>query len=456
VICECLGRGGKGTVFKALDRHRSGLPLSQQYVAVKILHELPDSRREILEALRRELQSAQSLSHPNVVKMFDLDRDGSLDFFTMEFLEGELLSTLLSRFRLQPMPRSHAWSIIRQIAAGLQHAHERGIVHADLKPQNILITNSGEARILDFGASHAQTRATDGNPVRSTSSVSLAYASCELLDGRTPDPRDDLYALACISYELLAGAHPFQRRRSNEARDLGVVPARPKSLSRRQWNTLARGLSWHRAGRSLHVGVWLKGLKADARESPSLRDIQNSVETRRPAPQAPYFRLSIAATLLLITSVAWLLFVRLAPGGKVIGEALRAPTVKASSLPARPTPMVSPKADGAALSPPSAQAASRSRFAEVRVRRPAKASGEAPFVWWTEAASAKPGVDYVNQSKATQFFPAGRGSTSVFVKLLPRHTGNAPGVFYIAVAERADQNLLHVTHTAVRLPADPL
>ena len=158
VIEECLGKGGKGTVFKALDRYRSALPASQQYVAVKVLHQMPDSRLETLEALRRELQSAQALSHPNVVKVFDLDRDGNLDFFTMEFLEGELLSSLLLRFRSRPMPRSYAWSIIRQIAAGVQHAHERGIAHADLKPQNIMITNLGEVRILDFGASHALAR----------------------------------------------------------------------------------------------------------------------------------------------------------------------------------------------------------------------------------------------------------------------------------------------------------
>jgi serine/threonine protein kinase len=456
VIGECLGRGGKGTVFKALDRYRSGLPLSQQFVAVKILHHGADARQETLEALRRELQSAQSLSHPNVVKMFDLDRDGSLDFFTMEFLEGELLSSLLLRFHSQPMRRSHAWSLIRQIAAGLQHAHERGIVHADLKPQNILITNSGEVRILDFGASHALARSANSNPVRSTTSVSLAYASCELLEGRTPDARDDLYALACISYELLAGPHPFQRRRANEARDLGVVPARPTDLRRRQWNTLGRGLSWHRAGRSLHVGDWLKGLKPDTSESPSLRDIQISGETLGPVPKAAYFRVSIAATLLLITGVAWLLFVRLAPGGKVIGESLRAPAVSASSRSAPPIPLVSPKAEAAGLSPPNPRAAPRSRFAEVRVRRPPKVSGEVPFVWWTEGASAKPGVDYVNQSKATQIFPAGKDSTSVFVKLLPRPTGNAPGVFYIAIADRADKNPAHVTHTAVRLPANPL
>ena len=99
VIERRLGQGGKGTVFKALDRYRTALPLLQQYVAIKVLHHLPESRVETLEALRRELQCAQLLSHPNVVKVFDLDRDAGVDFFTMEYLEGELLSSLLARFQ---------------------------------------------------------------------------------------------------------------------------------------------------------------------------------------------------------------------------------------------------------------------------------------------------------------------------------------------------------------------
>jgi hypothetical protein len=167
----------------------------------------------------------------------------------------------------------------------------------------------------------------------------------------------------------------------------------------------------------------------------------------------------------LLTGVAWLLFVRVAPGGKVSGEALRAPLgserlVSSGAAPVAATPAQSgtalPRADGVVASLPGLQAAPRARFAEIRIRRPAKVSGNVPFVWWTEGASAKPGIDFVNQSKVIQSFPAGKNSTSVFVKLLPRPSGMSSGVFYIAVAERGDQNLKHVTHTAVRLPEDAL
>ena len=474
VIEQRLGQGGKGTVFKALDRYRTGLPLLQQYVAIKVLHHLPISRLETLEALRRELQCAQLLSHPNVVKVFDLDRDAGLDFFTMEYLEGELLSSLLLRFQTQPLPRAYAWSIIRQIALGLQHAHERGIVHADLKPQNIMITNSGEVRILDFGASHALTQQKDGHAARSTSSVTLAYACCELLDGRTPDPRDDLYGLACIAYELLVGEHPFQRRRATEARDFGVVPARPQHLSRRQWNILAKGLSWHRAGRSIRVGDWLKGLNRDPKEPVPLSNIGALQPVPVATPKAPYFRASVAASLLLMTGAIWLAFVRLAPGGRVSGESLPTKTLSASMLrtsqsalasaPAAPSVSSAPAAapspapvaaivadpGRAADSPQELQVVPGQHFAEIRVHRPAAARQDDPLVWWTEEASAKAGIDFVHQPKVSQSFPAGKKSMSVFIRLLPGSSASRSGIFYVAVAERGKGGSREVTRTTVR------
>jgi hypothetical protein len=461
VIERCLGRGGKGTVFKAFDRYRAALPQSQRYVAVKVLHRAPDSRFETLEALRHELQSAQCLSHPNVIKVFDLGRDGELDFFTMEFLEGELLSDLLARFHPGSMSRDHAWPIIRQISAGLQHAHERGITHADLKPQNVLVTNSGEVRILDFGASHGLSGALERDSGRgSTSSISLAYASCELLDGRAPDARDDLYALACISYEMLAGVHPFQRRRATEARDLGIVPARPIGLSRRRWNTLARGLSWHRAGRSVHLCDWVKGMSPSHSKTAgaALRDIQSFRQPARRDPEISYLHASVAATLLLIAGVAGLLFFHAAPGEQLGGGRSSAPL---GAKPGAPTGVTLLSASPAATAKPDLtraglQARRPARFAEVRIHRPARTRGASQFVWWTEGASAKPGIDYVSQSQADQAFPAGRDSTSVFVKLLPRPSGDSNGVFYVAVAERGDRNPRHVTHTAVRLPQNDL
>ena len=489
VIEQCLGSGGKGTVYKALDRYRSSLPAAQRYVALKILHAVADGREEMVEALRRELYCAQMLSHRNIVNVFELDRDGDIDFFTMELLEGELLSTVMARFQSQPMHRPHAWAIIRQIASGLEYAHSRKVVHADLKPQNIMITDSGEVRILDFGSSSVFGKQASQDRGRSVRSATPAYASCEILEGREPDPRDDLYAFACISYELLTGMHPFQRRRANDARDLGIVATRPVNLRRRQWQTLVKGLCWHRGGRSISVTDWFDRLKPDgeAQPLPASRDIHAAQANTSTASS---MKASVLLAIVAATVVALLLLMRFAPGAKTGGETLAAAAnvarpegqpasataneagdqntvVSAASPPAAAqSPLIgNARSDGNRTRLPSSRPAAISasdyevrpgeRFAEIRVHRSSGLNEEVPFVWWTEAASAKPGVDYVPQAKVTQRFPKGRSSTSFFVKLLPKASRVRPEVFYVAIGDAATGlSLGQIVHTAVWLPSN--
>jgi serine/threonine protein kinase len=285
VLESRLGSGGMGTVFKAMDRYRCDLTEDNRHVAIKFLHEETDSRPEVLSNLRREFFCAQALSHRSIVKVYELDLDDDVAFFTMELLQGELLSSVLDRSRPISISRSYAWEIIREIGDGLAHAHARNVVHGDLKPQNVMITNSGELRILDFGASHAPARQgsiADGAR-KSTINLTPAYACCELLEGQQADPRDDLYALACISYELLAGEHPFQGRRSTEARDLGLLARRPPGLTRQQWQALAMSLSWRREGRSISVRDWIAKLdpgRAAARPLARLLDLVRAISVR--------------------------------------------------------------------------------------------------------------------------------------------------------------------------------
>src|ERR1019366_2799126 len=219
-----------GAVFNAVDRYRCDLLEADRQVAIKVLYENIRNRPEVMAHLRREFYCAQTLSHRNIVKVYELDQEDDVAFFTMELLAGEPLSGVIERMRLLSIPRSYAWAIVKDVGAGLAHAHSRNVVHADIKPQNIMITTCGEVRILDFGVSSVLTRerwSADRNLKNHVAAVTPAYASCELLDGQQADPRDDLYALACLSYELLTGQHPFQRRTSTEARDLGMAPARP-------------------------------------------------------------------------------------------------------------------------------------------------------------------------------------------------------------------------------------
>jgi serine/threonine protein kinase len=488
VLEERLGIGGKGTVFKALDRYRSDLPEEDRYVAIKILHPTAHNRGELVADLRREFYCAQTLSHESIVNVYQLDRDADLDFFTMELLEGELLSSVLARLHPAAMSRRQAWAIIREIGSGLAHAHSRNVIHADLKPQNIMMTHSGELRILDFSNAVGHYTEDGVHRKHAFSSGTLAYASCEILAGRAPDPRDDVYSLACLTYELLAGEHPFQRRPATEARDLGIVPKRPPGLTRQQWQTLAMGLSWHRAGRSISVRAWLDKMhteRAASQRLPGVGDLQSAPVNRGASAS---LRATTMFVALLMTVSVWVSFVRWASGSRATGDdavpqllaerpnesnqphqqsgEVSAATIQdrtpaagsgvrsaAPSTAAPQAPESQPKLshnrghDAGRPKPPPASdrpllvsagnytVHAGEHFAEIRVRRSTLLRSNTEFAWWTEAASAKPGIDYVHQGKVIHSFPKGKNSTSFFIKLVPRALRARPEVFYVAIAE---------------------
>jgi serine/threonine protein kinase len=260
VIQNVLGLGGTGTVFEAIDRYRLDLPDSGQRVAVKVLHADTAGKSEVLTDLRREFQLLQSLSHPNIVRAHEYDRDGDIAFFTMEYLSGLSLESVLSAHREAVLERLHALIIVRDVAAALEHAHSRGVVHGDLNPGNIFITNDGEIRVLDFGAAHTpgQSPSITESAWDATAYAMPRYASCQLLDGERADVRDDTYSLACVLYVLLAGKHPFGELNAAQARDRRLKPARPANLTGRQWHALRAALSFDRQRRPADIAGWLE------------------------------------------------------------------------------------------------------------------------------------------------------------------------------------------------------
>jgi serine/threonine protein kinase len=446
VIQERLGSDGRGTVFKALDRYRSSFPDDQQHVALKAVHSGRDGSEHAVQELHRELRCGQLLSHRNIVNVFELDRDADVVFFTMEFLDGEFLIDLIERLRPATMQRLQAWQIIRQLGAGLEHAHERDIVHGDLNPRNILVTRDGEVRILGFGAAY----------------TTPAYASCELLEGRAADPRNDLYALACICYELLSGAHPFAGRRATLARDFGVKATRPAGLTGRQWRTLQTGLSWHRSHRSMSVHAWIQNLTNGIAEKHSKTPLLQ-LKAARPAKLPLHSRAAAVIALLLITGmgIAQLRAISerktsdsvamqaapnsldaQAPEATVAPEATQ--QAEAPVMDARPE-IAKDAMDGMTQRNPSVQQApltisvdgyqvsSGHHFVEIRVHR--NQLQNASFAWWTEPATARQDVDYVHQAKAIQTFPSDRRSTRLYVKLLPDSERSQRDYFYLAIAQ---------------------
>jgi serine/threonine protein kinase len=302
-----VGHGGMGTVFEASDEYRIDLPVGGRRLAVKVLHTAITQREELLSELKREFQHLQLLSHPNIVRVHEFDRDGDVAFFTMELLSGALLSRLLQARDSIALPRPEALAVIRDVGAAVYHAHSRGVIHGDINPQNIFITNDGELRVLDFGASHtllADRLAPEPVLSQRVAVATPGYASCQLLQGQPPDARDDLFALACVAYLLLSGQHPFPNRTAVEARAQRLRVRRPARLSGQQWRALRDGLRWDRERRPANVQKWLERLElSDA--APRLPRLAVLADAPSAANRKPLRALAAVAIIVLLAVGAY-------------------------------------------------------------------------------------------------------------------------------------------------------
>ena len=278
VLKELLGEGGMSCVFRASDRQREASG-DQGHVAIKMLRANMAARPDALRALRLEYDRAQRLAHPSIIRVFDLDSEGDRHFITMELLQGELLSEVIRRLRPEHLQREQAWAIIAQLGDALAYAHECGVIHADVKPGNVMITYDGELRLFDFGAAWLAQR----EPwIYETNGLSLqgatpTYASADRLSGDAPTTRDDIFSFCCLAYELLSGDHPYDRRPANLARDSGAKLARIPGLSGRQWRALRQGLAFRREDRPGNLRPLLRELGATLNSSrlPALLNLRS-------------------------------------------------------------------------------------------------------------------------------------------------------------------------------------
>jgi serine/threonine protein kinase len=274
-LIELVGEGGMGMVFRAIDRRKIEAQDRNPYLAIKILNEQFKRHPESLKALQREARKAQDLAHPNIVTVFDFDREGSTVYMTMEFLDGESLKDIIKK-NPNGLPVQQAISFIEGMCQGLSYAHAKGIVHSDFKPGNVFINRAGVIKIFDFGiARAAKTKMigdTEGEKTTfdaaTLGALTPAYASPEMFAGLDPDPRDDLFALACIAYELFSGKHPYNKERADQAREKGVQPKRLEQLNRLQWRGLAKGLIFERTARTASALHFLKDIKREKSKLP--------------------------------------------------------------------------------------------------------------------------------------------------------------------------------------------
>jgi len=271
VLEEKIGSGGMGVVFKARDLRREEALDKEPHVAIKLLNNKYQDKPYAFIALQREAKKAQKLAHPNIINVYDFDRDGSLMMMTMEYLEGQSLQPLIRDFKDAPIETEQAFSFIRDICSALSYAHRNKIVHADIKPANVFLTNTNQVKLLDFGIARAiQEIIVEGDEETAfspdlLSALTPAYASCEMLQGEKAQVSDDVYALACISYELLTGRHPYGRLKATAAEKGELQPLRPAGLKSRQWKGLQKGLAFRRENRTTEVAEFMREVLPERR-----------------------------------------------------------------------------------------------------------------------------------------------------------------------------------------------
>lgn len=466
VLEAALGIGGTSVVYRARDLRRNGvvpegsiLEGQDHYVALKLLRPEHRRRPRSIERLKREFQFAQTLSHPNIAHVFDLDCDGALWFLTLELLEGESLAALLQRHATEPLPPRRALEILRACGDALAYAHERGIVHGDLKPANVFVTRNGPVRVLDFGAAYASWQPGETHLPGATP----AYASPQVLEGQRPERRDDIFSFACVAYELLHGKHPFGRQSSLEVRGMRLEPPRAWNLSIRQWHALEEALSWERDQRPEDIRSLLADLtSADVREPLMLPEIAPEARAFRAPRLAPV--IAVVALVALAVGVVGL-HTRFserstpsaapaiaAPAGANDARAAgdpprlqapetptRAPAANVPPVSSALAPSVSNDRSADSASPPAPEQATQPNgsaapslvsfdadvvdvsegavAAVLQVNRRQRVAGTAQVRWRALPGTALPGEDFAPMSMGTAEFADGQTSRAIYVPL---------------------------------------
>lgn len=249
VLRAHLGEGRYGHVYKALDRAWSDGQLRlEQHVALHVLDERVRAQTQLLRKLETSYLQPHLWSHPNIVKIRGFGSDRGAYFLSMELLEGRSLREVVDEIRPNLLSPDTALAILQNVGDALTYAHDKHVVHGDIRAETVFLTNDQTVKVLDL------------LPASTARSVPF-FVEDTAPDGLvSPDPRDDVYGLACLAYELLAGRHPYNGATALEALGSGVAPASVTGLAPERWDALARGLALRRAERTASITELMIGL----------------------------------------------------------------------------------------------------------------------------------------------------------------------------------------------------
>lgn len=261
VIESRLGKGGMGQVFRAIDLRKQEAQDDNPRVAIKFLGEEFAKHPRALIALQREAKKTQQLAHPNILTVYDFDREGDRVYMTMELLDGAPLGDW-EGIQFKEGKKPSVEFLIQEMAIGLAYAHKQGFVHSDFKPDNVFVTEDGRLKILDFGIARMMEEAAgeaDSFDAGELGALTVRYASLEMIEGNNkPHPSDDVYALGLMAYQLYVGKHPYQGKSAKKAIEAGITPEPIKGLKRHQWKAILGALQLTRDKRTKTAEDFLK------------------------------------------------------------------------------------------------------------------------------------------------------------------------------------------------------
>ena len=298
LLKEQVAEGSMGMVYKALDRRLAETGADNPLVGIKVLSLKLSQNASALRALQQEAAKCRCLAHPNIVKFLDLDREDDLFFIVMEWLDGRSLASILDDNRGSTLDFATAMDIVGQTARALSYAHQLGVVHADVKPGNIIITSAGQAKLIDFGMARVRQKENEGksrfdpNVMRASSP---AYSSMQVLTGEDPAPADDVFSLACLLYRLVAGYRVFGPRNAADAAQEGMEPQQPPELTPEQWQPLKKALAYSRVTRYASPKAFMdafakaagRGAVAPVTPKPRMQAAEPRVQVPEPPVQSP-------------------------------------------------------------------------------------------------------------------------------------------------------------------------